>query len=477
MAQSRLKPGERVLYLLQWRLFLAEWFFDTRFFLKGRSLGRAIVLPFQRFAAIEASSGIALLVATLAGFAWANSPVASSYRMLLHTEITFGIAGWTFERSIHFWINDGLMSIFFFLVGLEIKREILVGELSSFRKAVLPAVAALGGMVVPAGLYILLNHGTSAASGWAIPMATDVAFVVGALALVRRGLPLFLPVFLVSLAIFDDLGAVVVIALFYGSHLQAHFLVLASLVLVALVFLNVLGFRWPLPYVILGILLWVCTYLSGVHPAIAGVFLALSIPARSGWNTSRFAEVARVALRRFVPEGNRPYSLHLSEQNQAVVAELEGLLERVEPPLQRIERTLHPYVSFGVMPLFALANCGIPIDGSVLRDSVTSPPSLGILLGLFVGKQVGVFGATWLFIRSGLGVMPTGMSWKHLYGGALLCGIGFTMSLFIADLSFTNQHIHEAAKMTILFASLASGLAGILMLRISRKSGSTGRNL
>jgi Na+:H+ antiporter, NhaA family len=449
---------------------------NRRFFLRGKSIGRAIVLPFQRFAAIEASSGIALVVATLAGFAWANSPIASSYQALFHTEIAIGIAGRTFERSIHFWINDGLMTIFFFLVGLEIKREVLVGELSSFGKAALPAVAALGGMVVPAGLYMLLNHGTSAASGWAIPMATDIAFVVGSLALVGRGLPSFLPVFLVSLAIFDDLGAVLVIALFYGGHLQAHFLVLASLVLIALVLLNILGFRWPLPYVILGILLWVCTYLSGVHPTIAGVLLALSIPARSGWNTSRFAEMARIALRRFVPEGDSSYALHLSEQNQEVIEEIEGLLERVEPPLQRIERTLHPYVSFGVMPLFALANCGIPVDGSVLWDSVSSPPSLGILLGLFVGKQVGVFGATWLFIRSGLGVMPEGMSWKHLYGGALLCGIGFTMSLFIADLSFTNQHIHESAKMSILLASFASGFAGIFMLWISRNDGGTEKN-
>jgi NhaA family Na+:H+ antiporter len=186
--------------------------------------------------------------------------------------------------------------------------------------------------------------------------------------------------------------------------------------------------------------------------------------------------VARISLRRFVPEGDRPYTLHLSEQNQEVVEELEGLLEKVEPPLQHIERTLHPYVSFGVIPLFALANCGISIDGSVLRDSVSSSPSLGILLGLFVGKQVGVFGATWLLIRSGRGVMPEGTSWKHLYGGALLCGIGFTMSLFIADLSFTNQHLHEVAKMTILLASLTSGLAGVFMLWISRNGASTETN-
>jgi len=449
---------------------MRKWFVDTSFFLKGKSLGKAIVLPFQRFAAIQASSGIALLVAAITGFIWANTPLASSYQTLFHTEIAIGIAGSAFERSIHFWINEGLMTIFFFLVGLEIKREMLVGELSSFRKAVLPAVAALGGMVVPAGLYLLLNHSTSAASGWAIPMATDIAFVVGALALVGRGLPLFLPVFLVSLAIFDDLGAVMVIALFHVGDLQAYFLVFAGLVLVVLVLFNILGFRWPLPYLILGILLWVCTYLSGVHPTIAGVVLALTIPARSGWSTGQFAEAARTALRGFVPEGDHPYSLHLSEQNQAVVVQLGDLLERVEPPLQRIERTLHPYVSFGVMPLFALANCGIPVDGSVLWDSVSSPPSLGILLGLFVGKQVGVFVSTWLFIRSGLGVMPEGTAWKQLYGGALLCGIGFTMSLFIADLSFTEQYLREVVKITILLASLASGLAGIFMLWISRNS-------
>jgi len=446
---------------------MRKWLVDTSFFLKGKSLGKAIVLPFQRFAAIEASSGIALLVAAVTGFAWANTPFAPSYQTLFHSEIAIGIAGRAFERSVDFWINEGLMTIFFLLVGLEIKREILVGELSSFRRAVLPGMSALGGMIVPAGLYLLLNHGTSAVSGWAIPMATDIAFVVGALALAGRGLPSFLPVFLVSLAIFDDLGAVAVIAFFYVGDLQAYYLVFAGLVLVALVSFNILGFRWPLPYVILGILLWVCTYLSGVHPTIAGVILALSIPARSGENTGQFAEAARLALRRFVPEGDGHYSLRLSQQNQAVVVQLGDLLERVEPPLQRMERTLHPYVSFGVMPLFALANCGIPVDGGVMWDSVGSSSSLGILVGLFVGKQVGVFGATWLCIRCGLGKMPERMTWKHLYGGALLCGMGFTMSLFIADLSFTNQQVHEAAKMAIVLASLVSGTAGILMLRMS----------
>jgi Na+:H+ antiporter, NhaA family len=448
---------------------MSEPRWQKRFLLRGKSLGTAIVGPFQRFGSIEASGGIALLVATVAALVLANSSLGSWYQGLFHSEITLGIGHHSFSRSIHFWVNEGLMTIFFFVVALEIKREIIVGELSSFRQAALPAVAALGGMVVPALVYGLFNHGTKAANGWAIPMATDIAFVVGALTLLGPRVPAFLAVFLVSLAIFDDLGAVVVIALFYGGEIQVRFLILAAVLISLLLLANFLGFRRPLPYVILGIALWVCTYLSGIHATVAGVFLALTIPARSESRTSRFVEEAFSTLQRFVPGGERHYTLHLDEGNQEVVQGMEALLGRVEPPLQRIERKLHPWVSFGVMPLFAFTNCGVAVDWRLLTETISNPLSLGIILGLLVGKQVGIFSATWLFVRSGLGALPEGMAWKHVYGGGVLCGIGFTMSLFLADLSFTAADVQQSAKISILVASLLCGIIGLFVLLVSRE--------
>ncbi len=441
---------------------------QSAIFLKGRSLGRRFVWPFEMFMGIEASGGILLLIAAVVALVWSNSSLAPYYTALFHTEISLGVAGYTFSKSLHFWINEGLMTIFFFLVGLEIKNELVVGQLSSFRRAILPAFAAVGGMVVPAGIYMLFNHGTPTASGWAIPMATDIAFVVGALTLLGSRAPSFLGIFLVSLAIFDDLGAVIVIAVFFGGTLQLSYLLMAVAAVLILVMFNFLGFQRFLPYLVVGVVMWIFIYKSGVHATIDGVVLALTIPVRSSWNTRRFAEEAGAALQRFSPGADRHYTLRLNQPNAEVVRDLENLLEKVEPPLQRTERRLHPWVAYVVMPLFALANSGVVMSWEAISTALTSPISLGIALGLFIGKQLGIFSVTWLLVKSGFASLPLGTTFRHIYGGAILCGIGFTMSLFLADLSFAAPEYQKIAKISILFTSLLAGVTGFAVLMTAK---------
>lgn len=433
-------------------------------FRRGERAGEKLIRPFEAFASLEASGGILMLLMTAAALIWVNSSLQPYYKELLHFPISLGVGDLRFERSIHFWINEILMTIFFFVVGLEVKREVLVGELASIRQAALPAAGALGGVVVPALIYYLLNQGTPAERGWGVPMATDIAFVLGALAVLRSRLPASLAVFLVSLAIFDDLCAVVVIALFYSSDLQLHLLGYAALVLALLAGINVLGFRRPLPYVLLGIVLWVLVYKSGIHATVAGVFLALTIPCRSAFDTCAFADSAGEVIGEFDSQEACGYTLHLHERNQAVIRTLEEMCHRMEPPLQRMEHFLHPWVTFAIMPLFALANAGVGLHWGFLRDALASSESLGIILGLFAGKQVGIFVAVWLAVKSGAALMPEGVNFKHVYGGAILCGIGFTMSLFIAELSFPDPELLAGAKIAILVASVLSGLVGMLVL-------------
>ena len=447
---------------------MREFVIGRELFQKGEALGQLIMKPFQRFAAIQASGGVVMLFAALLALIWANSALYPVYDKLFHSAISFGVNGWALDRPLHFWINEGLMTFFFFVVGLEIKREVLVGELSSFRQAILPAAGAVGGMLVPAGVYYLFNQGTPSAQGWGIPMATDIAFVLGALTILGSRVPSFLAVFLVSLAIFDDLGAVLVIAAFYTAELHTHWLLAAVAVLLGLVGINILGFRRPLPYLVLGVCLWAFVYLTGIHATIAGILVALTIPARSRVNTLAFSNVAARLLRRFRSQGESDYTIHLSEHNQGVVQSLRTMCRQVEPPLQRIEHSLHPWVFFGVMPLFALANSGVRFDAGSLGKALVGPEALGILCGLFLGKQVGIFAATWLCVRTGLAVLPIGTTLRNIYGGAVLCGIGFTMSLFIADLSFASADVHDKAKIGIMLASLLSAVVGMVILSLSR---------
>ena len=442
------------------------------FFAKWESVGDRIVQPFQSFLALETAGGIALVAMTVAALVWANSGAASLYHEFLHLKLGIVIGEGGFTRDVHFVLNEVLMTVFFLVVGLEIKRELLVGELASVRKAALPAIAAIGGVMVPALIYFTINAGGPAERGWGIPMATDIAFVVGALAMLGSRVPASLAVFLVSVAIVDDLSSVVVIAVFYSAHISFYFLTMAGLALGLLLLLNLFGFRNPIPYVVVGLLVWVFIYKSGVHATVAGVLIAITVPERSKTDTFAFAEHVQNVFSKFTPSGSRGHIYHLSESNQAVVRSLEKLCHSVEPPLQRLEHVLHPWVAFVIVPLFALGNAGIAVQWSALWTALGSREGMGIILGLFLGKQIGIFSATWLAVKAGVADLPSDLSFRHVYAGAILCGIGFTMSLFIADLSFAAPELLDRAKLAVLFGSLVSAVVGIgLMYRFTAHPG------
>ncbi|MDX9860794.1 MAG: Na+/H+ antiporter NhaA [Rhodospirillales bacterium] len=378
-----------------------------------------------QFLKLEAAGGILLVVASAVAMIWANTPGGDLYFGLLGTKVSvlFGDTG--LSKTLLHWINDGLMAIFFLLVGLEIKREVMEGNLSSLSQAALPSIAAVGGMVVPAAIYLALNWGNPfTTNGWAIPAATDIAFALGILALLGRRAPASLKIFLLAVAIIDDLGAIVIIALFYTADLSQEALGLAGLGVIVLVVLNRAGVTRIAPYVLVGVFLWTCVLKSGVHATLAGVALAFAIPLR----------------------GREPG----------------------DGPLVRLEHMLHPWVAFGILPVFAFANAGVPLAGlsfSALLDPVT----LGIILGLFVGKQVGVLATTWMAIRLGLGVLPDGSRWIQVYGVAVLTGIGFTMSLFIGELAFEGGDQSAAVRVGVLSGSLLSAVVGYAVLFLASR--------
>jgi Na+:H+ antiporter, NhaA family len=385
-----------------------------------------LVRPFQEFADLEASGGILLISCTVAALIWANSPFAGSYFHFWHMDLTFGRIGGLLAKPLHFWINDGLMALFFLLVGLEIKRETLVGELASFRKAALPIAAAFGGMIVPAAFYLLFNHGGPGAAGWGIPMATDIAFALGVLALLGDRVPTSLKVFLAALAIADDIGAVLVIAFFYTAQISWPSLGVGGLFFVALLVVNRAGARHLLIYAILGVGLWLAFLQSGIHATVAGVLLAITIPARQ-CTASR------------------------------------AVLTNNESPMLRLEHALIPWNRYIIMPVFALANAGVALGGGAAR-SVVAPVSLGVIFGLVIGKPTGIVLFSWLATRTRLAAMLDGIGWRQIVGVGMLGGIGFTMSLFIANLAFGDGHALETAKVGILVASVVSGIAGAIVL-------------
>ena len=373
----------------------------------------------------ESASGIILMGMAVLALVAANSPLRSWYDLLLQVPVEIRIGALHIDKPLLLWINDGLMAVFFFLVGLELKREIIEGELSEPSQVVLPAVAALGGMVVPVGIYLMLNAGDPAnLQGWAIPAATDIAFALGIMSLLGNRVPVSLKVFLVSLAIFDDIGAVAIIALFYTSGLSAQALVIAAACLVILLALNRLGVAQVSTYLWIGLIMWVAELKSGVHATLAGVALAMFIPMRD--------------------PGNPDHS-----------------------PLRDLEHDLHHAVAFVILPVFAFANAGISLTGLGL-EQVLHPVPLGIMLGLFVGKQVGVFGFSWVAVRLGIAQLPDGIRWGGLYGVALLSGVGFTMSLFISSLAFESTRIGDVfdERLGILGGSLISGVCGYVVLRM-----------
>jgi NhaA family Na+:H+ antiporter len=430
-----------------------------------------LVRPFQEFAGRETAGGILLLACTVIALIWANSPWASSYADLWHVPFSIGFGDLTLSRELHFWVNDALMALFFFVVGLEIKREMLAGELASPRLAALPIMAAAGGVVVPALLYAMLNSGGPGAHGWGIPMATDIAFAIGVMALLGDRVPLGLKVFLTALAIVDDIVAVLVIAIFYTTDLAWGALGVAAICLVLAFAANRMGVRHPLPYAAVGIVLWMTVLQSGIHATIAGVMLAFMIPCRTAINQHEFLWYARATLDQFEKAAaQKPLDILSDIEQQTAVDALEDACEKVQPPLHRLEAALHPWVTFVIMPLFALANAGVSLAGD-LAETITHPVTLGVILGLVVGKPVGITLASWIAVRSGLASLPDNISWTQIHGAGWLAGIGFTMSLFVTGLAFAGaEHITEA-KLGILIASLAAGVVGSLI--IARVPGNT----
>ena len=430
-----------------------------------------ILKPINDFLHKEASGGILLIIFTLIALVWANTSFSDSYHNLWHTHITVSLGNLlTLDYPLHYWINDGLMVIFFFTVGLEIKRELLVGELSSIQKSSLPIAGALGGMIIPAVLYSLLNAGGSGSGGWGIPMATDIAFVVGIMALLGPRIPLTLKIFVLALAIADDIGAVLVIAIFYTAEISTSALIVAAIVLVVLIILNRLGTKSLIAYSLLGIILWVAFLKSGVHATIAGVLLAFTIPASSRFDTKKFSDKVKEFINHFDSTGEHWKNVLNNAERQNDVMAIETSCEKVLTPLQRFEHGLHPWVSFFIIPVFALANAGVTLSGLNIFEALFSEISLGIILGLFVGKQIGIFGFSFLAVKLKLASLPQGVNWKNLYGAGMLAGIGFTMSLFIAGLAFTNPELLDLSKIGVLTGSIISGVFGFIFLKISSKT-------
>jgi Na+:H+ antiporter, NhaA family len=423
-----------------------------------------IVRPFQDFAHKQSSGGILLIAATVVALLWANSPWGESYAALWQTKLTVGLGEFSLSKDLTHWINDALMAVFFLVVGLEIKRELLVGELSSVRSAALPIAAAVGGAVVPALIYIAINAGTEGAAGWGIPMATDIAFALGVLALLGERAPVALKVFLTALAIVDDIVAVLVIAFFYTAEISWGALGVGGLFLAALVMANLIGVGRTLVYAVLGVGLWLAFLLSGVHATIAGVLLAFTVPASSFINPGAFLERSRYVLDRFEKAGEKGENVLTNEERQAALHALNHATYQLEPPLHELEHTLHPWVVFAIMPIFALANAGVTLGGG-LAEALVSPVALGIVAGLVLGKQLGITLFAWLAVKLGVSELPVGINWRHVYGGGWLGGIGFTMSLFITDLAFSNGSLVDAAKLGILAASLIAGVIGWAILR------------
>jgi NhaA family Na+:H+ antiporter len=410
------------------------------------------------------------MVFALIAVTWANSPAGDSYQHFWHSKVSLGFGGKVFAMSLEHWVNDGLMAFFFLLVGLEIKRELLIGELASARRATLPFAAAIGGLAVPALLYASVNIGGSGVSGWGVSMATDIAFAVGVLALGGRSVPTSVKVFLLAIAIVDDLGAVLVIACFYTGQISLPALAVAGLFLFALIALNVLRVHRPLPYMLLGIGLWIATFFSGLHATIAGVLLAFTIPASRQIEEQSYVEYVRKMLAQFEHDAALVPDNITEDQSHALGA-MEQASQAVQTPLARIEHALLKPVAFLVVPFFALANAGVDLRSGA-SSSLQSPVAWGIVVGLVIGKPAGILLASWVAIKTGLSTLPSGATLSHVVGVGVLCGIGFTMSLFVANLAFPDQgHDMAAAKIGILAASLISGIIGGAI--IARSGGQT----
>lgn len=424
-----------------------------------------LVRPLQDFLSTEAAGGILLLAATMAALLWSNLPGGESYGDFWGSHIALDLNLLTLDLTLTKWINDGLMTVFFFVVGLEIKREFVRGELADRRRAALPIAAALGGMIAPALIYLVVNAGGAGERGWGIPMATDIAFAVGVLALLGRRVPLSLKVFLLAVAIVDDIGAIVVIAVFYTEALDVAWLA-ASAGLCALVVLFARwGVRDVIVYVVIGGFVWLAVHEAGVHATIAGVVLGMLTPAVAHFDTDELVRRGSSLMTTFAETAARPAAVSHG-MPVAALRDLEELSRESQPVLDRLEHALHPWTSFAVIPLFALANAGIGLSGDLVRDSVTSPVSLGVVLGLIVGKPLGIMLASAIAVRFGLAGLPDDVGWPQVLGASMLAGIGFTVSIFITSLAFTDAGLVDEAKAGILAASAVMGTLGFVVLRV-----------
>lgn len=414
-----------------------------------------LISPFQRFARLEAAGGLLLLACTALALIWANSAWAGSYFGLWQTKLTVGVPALTISKPLLLWINDGLMALFFFLVGLEIKREVLVGELASVRKATFPVVGAIGGVIGPAAIFWMLNKGGPGAAGWAIPTATDIAFALGILAMLGSRVPTGLKVVLAALAIVDDIAAILMIAFFYTADIYVVSLAVAGGALLLLIALNLAGARHPVWYVLPGLVLWVAMLKSGVHATIAGVVVAMTIPAQRRIDLSAYVGHCDGILQKMRGAG--------ASVAEAGVQSIEDASDKVQTPLHQLEHALLPWVTFFIMPIFALANAGVVFAGGF--GALLEPVSAGIILGLIFGKTIGIFSATWLAVKLGLASLPDRVRWSQMLGLGLLGGIGFTMSLFIGGLAYDSPALLDSAKMGVLCGSAIAGVSGFALLR------------
>jgi Na+:H+ antiporter, NhaA family len=427
----------------------------------AQAAARRLISPVERFLAVEASSGILLLVAAAVALGWANSPFRPTYQALWHTPVGLRIGAFIFERDLHFLVNDGLMVVFFFVVGLEIRREIDCGELSELRRAALPGFAALGGMIAPACLFLAFNAGRSAAAGWGVPMATDIAFAVGVLALLGKRVRPALRILLLALAVIDDLGAIVVIALFYSSGIEPVGVAVLAGGLALLLAMQKLGVRSPLAYLFPGLVIWAGTYATGVHPTLAGVVIGLLTPVRAWVNPGAFLQRAQAATETMGSQAGQPDQHAVRTQ----LSDLEIATRESFSPVERLQHTLHPWVAFLIMPIFALANAGVPL-GDTQLDAEGQRVLFGVVLGLVIGKPVGVLGLSWVVVRLRLAALPAGVAWREVLVVGLVAGIGFTMALFIAGLAFPPGPLMEVAKLGILCASAIAAVLGLVLGRV-----------
>ncbi|MEN8615227.1 Na+/H+ antiporter NhaA [Dehalogenimonas sp. THU2] len=421
-----------------------------------------IISAIERFLHQESTGGLLLFGAAVAAMIIANSPWATQYFDFLHIEAGINVGDFHLELSLAHWINDGLMALFFLLIGLEIKRELMVGELSSPAKAAFPAIAALGGMITPALIYVFLNQSEGGnVNGFGIPMATDIAFALGFLMLLGKRVPLALKVFLVSLAVIDDLGAILIIAVAYSSNLDWASLGLAAIVVAGLIMLNAGGVKKISPYLLLGLFLWYFVFQSGIHATIAGVVLALTIPVRQRISSKEFVDTCKLELDTFNGAEAKRKNVLLTSDQQDAVEKIGEAYEHVQNPLLRLEHTLHPISAFFIMPVFALANAGVSLGGDI---DMIQPVTMGIIAGLLIGKPLGIIGLTWLISKLGWISKPASCQWNHIIGAGLLGGVGFTMSIFITGLAFTDFKLIDSAKLAIVLTSLMAGLIGVFYL-------------